>query len=131
MSNKELTPHPQADILIAYAKGKKIQGSLSGTEWKTIANPLVLIDDPTWRLRIKPETITINDHEFPAPVRKPLKEGQSYWLVDPEFTPTYRRMVWGDSVKDRYCLKRGLIQLTEEGASAQAKAMIAACGGEV
>lgn len=132
MSNKELPPHPQADTLIAYAKGKEIQGRLLGRKWKTVAGPLDLVDDSSWELRVKTEMMVLAGHEFPMPAQEPLNEGQVYW------TPrlhAYEEMCeadeWTGHKADLGNLKRNIIHLTREGAIAQAKAMIAACGGEV
>ena len=133
--------HPQAEILRAIADGKTIEGRRIGPDcatidcttidWTTIANPLTVIGNPIWELRVKPETMTLAGHKFPAPVRDPLEEGVLYSLVDTTFGPAFRRILWANSLKDVEYLKRGLIQRTEEGAIAQAKAMIAAVGGEV
>lgn len=74
--------------------------------------------------------LSINGHEFPEPVREPLKEGQGYWLVDlTAHTGVVSYANWdGEECEFRW-LDRGLIQLTEEGARQQLKAMIAALGG--
>lgn len=129
--NEKLTPHPQADILIAYAKGKEIQGRLLGREWETITNPLDLINEPTRELRVKTEMMVLAGHEFPMPVREPLEDGQMYFIPKITGGALYRGDTWGGYDIDFDALNRGLIQLTVEGAIAQAKAMIASVGGEV
>lgn len=74
--------------------------------------------------------LSINGHNFPEPAREPLKHNQKYWAVelqaDEEMYPYY----WEGDKFDHLWLKRGLIQLTREGAEAQYKAMISAFGGE-
>lgn len=131
MSNKELTPHPQADILRAIAQGKKMQRLRVATdEWEHSEFPLNDMVNG-YELRIKPETMTLAGHEFPEPVREPLTLGQQYWIARIEgdtLVDTYR---WAYHRLDECYLQRGLIQLTETGAIAQARAIIAACGGEV
>lgn len=75
--------------------------------------------------------LSINGHEFPEPSREPLKEGQEYWLVDPTDRAGVSHGQWdGEECEFRW-LDRGLIQLTEEGAKAQFKAIFAAIGGEL
>lgn len=133
MSNKELTPHPKAEILRAIADGKKVQTRLIGDDdWWEPAAVLQYINDEGREFRIKPETMSINGQEFPAPVREPLKCGTKYWVLylDKQsfFTDDY---VWSETALDVFWLKRGLIQLTKDGAIAQARAIIAACGGEI
>lgn len=80
-----------------------------------------------------PPMRSINGYEYPEPVREPLKYGQPYWIpfIDRDELTHPKRYEWVDASVDRTWLKRGLIQLTKEGAVAQAKAIILACGGEV
>lgn len=131
MSNKELTPHPKADILRAIADGKTIEGRLHNTDWEVLALPLLAVEKSEWELRIKPETMSLAGHEFPAPVREPLKVGQKYWIPRTDLGDYGEPHTWSDHYIDAGYLKLGLIQITREGAIAQAKAMIAAVGGEV
>jgi len=131
MSNKELTPHPKADILRAIADGKTIEGRLHNTDWEVLALPLLAVEKSEWELRIKPETMSINGHEFPAPVREPLPVGTLYWQANIGSNELETAWKWSDHDVDKFLLRRALIQLTKKGAIAQAKAMIAAVGGEV
>lgn len=76
-------------------------------------------------LRIKPNNITINGHDFPEPVREPLVDGTRYWFVSLE--PNYGGAVertWFSGVWDEFMLNNGLAHYTKEGAIAQAKAML-------
>lgn len=122
--NEKLTPHPQADILIAYAKGKEIQGRLLGRKWKTVASPLALVDDSSWELRVKPETININGHEVPAPVLEPLEKGQVYWLVRCCSTVGSESQTWNGDPHDFLWLKNGLIHLHHKAADAHTEALL-------
>lgn len=135
MSNKELTPHPKADILRAIADGKPVQmrstKNYEDNEWWEPSAVLQYIDDKSKEFRIKPETMTLSGHEFPAPVREPLPVGTLYWQANIGSNELETAWKWSDHDVDKFLLRRALIQLTKEGAIAQAKAMIAAVGGEV
>lgn len=76
-----------------------------------------------------PPMRSINGYEFPEPVREPLKKGQGYWLVDPTDHAGVSYGYWDSEGCDIRWLERGLIQLTEEGARQQLKAMLAALEG--
>lgn len=131
MSNK--TPHPQAEILRAIADGKIVEICHKTKDiWFESTSVLAYVGDEGYRLRIKPEIMALAGHEFPFPVREPLENGQKYWTPDVHgFVEICRTDIWIGHKVDFHNLKRGLIQLTKEGAIAQAKAMIAAVGGDV
>lgn len=127
--------HPQAEILCAIADGKTVQmrRKKHTEEWRTPENPLRFLGDSCadeYEFRVKPETMTLAGHEFPEPVRKSLKYGTPYFMVSVGDAP-YTEHKWRGHQHDHSGLQHGLIQLTAEGAIAQAKAMIAAVGGEV
>lgn len=74
----------------------------------------------------KPETVTIEGYAFPTPVREPLEIGTPYWQPQPSSVDLQSPWLWGDHKVDKVLLRRNLVQLTREGAIAQAKLMIAA-----
>lgn len=74
--------------------------------------------------------LSINGIKFPEPVREPLKYNQEYWAVELHFHAKVYQYYWKGDSNDYLWLKRGLIQLTREGAEAQYKAMISALGGK-
>lgn len=78
-----------------------------------------------------PPMRSINGHEFPEPVREPLKEGQGYWLVVPTDQGGASYGTWSGRECEFRWLDRGLIQLTEKGAQQQLKALILTSGGEL
>jgi len=124
-----MTPHPQADILIAIAHGKTVQmrRKKHAEEWRTPENPLCFLGDSCvdgYEWRVKPETITINGHEVPCPVREPLEKGQVYWCVAPDSDTYTDTFLWGDDDLDKRLLRRGLIHLTKEAAVAHAEALL-------
>lgn len=118
------TPHKHAEILRAIADGKTIEARRIGSDWETIANPLVVIANPIWVLRIKPETITINGHEVPRPVREPLRYGQIYYTPRINNEVLYAELKWNDDNIDRRLLERGLIHTRKESAIAHAEALL-------
>ena len=63
------TPHKHADILRAIADGKEIEYSTEAGYWSK-ADLGILFRNPGCLFRIKPETITINGVECPAPVKQ-------------------------------------------------------------
>lgn len=85
--------------------------------------------------RVKPETITINGIEVPAPMRVAPPKGETYWFVcfssggGPYGHTTPTRWAGDRYELDR--LKQARCHLTQEGAQQHARALILASGGEV
>ena len=116
--------HPQADILRAIADGKMIQRfQPTKNRWEKSEFPLNDIVHG-YKLRIKPETININGHEVPAPVREPLKRGQTYWLVRCCSTVGSESQTWHGDPQDFLWLKNGLIHLHHKNADAHTEALL-------
>lgn len=115
--------HPQAEILRAIADGKTVQRLKDRGLWVD-ASLNCLCNYPTGSFRIKPETITINGHEVPAPVREPLKPHQTYWVAGPDRECIAERFKWTDDPIENHWFKRGLIHLSEEAAIAHAEALL-------
>lgn len=128
MSDEKLTPHPKAEILRAIADGKIVQRRNAlyiKDDWFDDDNPLVYLTDDTFEWRVKPETITINGHEVPAPVREPLKEDQEFFMADGTQVTNPVRFYWSSKSRSMLVwLERGLIHLTEEAAIAHAEALL-------
>ena len=91
---------------------------------------------PTWRggvLTDKLEKLTwtnpkapplsINGHVVPAPEREPLPNGTTYYVPD-LYDGGAEDYEWYNGEADRRFLRSGLIHLTEEAATAHAKALI-------
>ncbi|MDO4708234.1 MAG: hypothetical protein Q4B94_00155 [Pseudomonadota bacterium] len=87
---------------------------------------------PTWarhhKYRRKPRTININGYSVPEPVRRPLKDGDKYYvpaLFEAVLADYY---YWGDAIDgdevDRRLLERGLVHMTAEAAVVHAKALL-------
>lgn len=120
--------HPQAEILRAIADGKTVQMrnavNLEDNEWWEPSDALGYINSGKHEFRVKPETITINGHEVPCPVREPLEVGTKYWLAGPNRPEIAEYFTWRNQQMDEIWLKRGLIHLTEEAAIAHAEALL-------
>lgn len=121
--NELLQPHPQAEWLIAMAQGKPVQRLTAGGLWVG-ASLSCLCNYPSGTFRIKPETITINGHEVPCPVREPLGAGQGFWLADTTHTCLCAWYAWSSTTLYRSWLDLGLIHSTKEAASAHAEALL-------
>lgn len=119
------TPHPQADILRAIADGKLIQRFHPQKDrWEKSEFPLNDIVHG-YKLRIKPETITINGHEVPCPVREPLEYQDGYYVPCVSNKERFAIFSWRPSCgDDSRLLSLGLIHLTPEAAIAHAEALL-------
>lgn len=71
-----------------------------------------------------PNTININGHFVPKPIRKPLVIGAPYWVVTPTGVSLSATTAWSNSGLDKEWLARGLVHLTQEHADLNAKAML-------
>lgn len=121
--------HPNSEILIALAEGRPIQAQFEASPWtgmdtfdRTIWLRLVLADNPRYKFRVKPETITVNGFEVPAPCREPLKEGTRYFVANPLAKGWIESYKWNNDRLDNLWLKRGLVHLTADVAITYAKA---------
>lgn len=103
---------------------------------------LVLIDSHIWSCNSKGEAFavdlcmapppmrSINGHEYPEPVREPLKKGQICYIPCPAVSSLYMACPWEGNLIDKFRLARGLVHLNKEAAIAQSTAIIFAGGGE-
>lgn len=125
---KNMKQHPQAEILRAIADGKTVQmrNALRGSQvWTDEPTPFEYLSDDRFEWRVKPETININGHEVPRPVREPLTEDQDFYVVAVTQIRRPRCFRWNpDSDVMQSWLKRGLIHLTEAAAIAHAEALL-------
>lgn len=134
-----MTPHKHADLLHAIAEGRKVEMRHSkDCPWYSPSYILRLLDDdaagdgPTnYEFRIQPEIRTLAGHAFPEPVSVPLATETEYWIARPDLPGLCSQRGWHSSSLDDAMRRRGLIQPTEASAIAQARAIIAAIGGEL
>lgn len=117
--------HPHAEILIAIAEGKEIEikkicGKWFPVHYNSIFEQLNTIDPSL--LRIKLETILINGFNINKPESKPLKLGQTYYLVN--LSGSTEEWYWDNNGIDNLWLSSGIIHLTQENAIAHSKALL-------
>lgn len=122
-----MNPHPQADILRAIADGKTIEAShprWNHGAWMTNCSPLTVIGSPDWRLRVKPETININNIVICAPERAPLEQWMTYYIPNLINNGRYDIFHWTGSDENIRHLALGLVHLSADNAIAHTKAML-------
>lgn len=120
--------HVNAEILRAIADGKKVQyrhtwpdnggthyGLWKDFDGKQLEACLDLLKGViTIKWRIAPETITIGEHEVPAPEREAPEVGKKFWTLTPFGGATH--FTW-DGTKACYdALSSGFVHLTEKAA---------------
>lgn len=119
-----------AEVLRAIADGRAVQmPTYSRESWAEIspANVLPLIANRKTspdQFRIKPDTITINGREVPAPIKVALKDGQDYWYAGLGGAEDWDKDTWISHEVDDARLSRGLIHLSEEAARQHAEALL-------
>lgn len=124
----KMSEHKYADIFKALGENKTIEGRYQGDAWVEILEPWKVFGNPKWELRVRVPMVLINGIAVPEPVQEPLKRGQTYYFVSLASTELAVEEVWTDDDLDNLRLERVLIQLTKEGAIAQAEAMLSFCG---
>lgn len=135
MSNNQ-KGHPHAESMLLYAQDafetdkpwerweyqNKWEYQNNSTDWEDLS------DHPSWHkccgYRRKPQTILVNGIEVPEPVRKPLKESESYWLAVPTNRNRAVLTTWLGDADDAIFLHNGLVHLTKEAAVLHAEAML-------
>lgn len=130
MSNNQ-KGHPHAESMLLYAQDA-LETDKPWERWEVKRadreNWLNMSNHPAWisdyNYRRKPQTILVNGIEVPEPVRKPLKESETYWLAVPTNRNRAVSIVWIDDKDDEYALQCGLIHLTKEAAVLHAEAML-------
>ena len=127
-----ITTHPNAAILRAIADGKDVQYRAAASlqdEWldwrdgNSWACPADRRGNYIWR--IKPNTININGHAVPEPLRTRPTKGESYWYVATAAAGALAyKAAWGVTETSEVRFLRGLCHATEEAARAHAEALI-------
>ena len=125
-----LTPHPNADILLAIAEGKQLQYAITNGKWVDInsANVLRWISEENNNeacsgIRVKPSTIRIGDYDVPEPMRVPPKDETWYYVASNEQSRAVRYL-WENCEYDKRMLKSGLCHSTKEAAELHVKALL-------
>ncbi len=116
--------HPQAKILRAIADGKQMRMRVGSITVNVTGDEALKYMLEGQDISIKPETININGHEVPAPVREPLELGKMYLFVHFWDDAVVSEVTWSDDRVDRHRLKLGLVHATKEAAIAHAEALL-------
>ena len=130
--DEESTGHPHAESILEYAKDwaetrtpwKRWHFCYLGisSEWEKLTNHPAWTEDVQYKRIPTPQpTILINGIKVPEPVRKPLNDGERYFVTD------LRRCYgseWDDDSTDCKRFQSGMIHLTEEAAEIHRKALL-------
>lgn len=114
-----------AHILRALADGKQGQLRIAGAWGSCQASEILLAiynGEPPDVFRIKPETIDINGHEVPAPLRVAPKIGDLVYVPNVFTVQLCQWMTW-DGAPSEF-LDRGIFHSSKEAAIAHARALL-------
>ena len=117
--------HVHHDMIIEWAKDtSRVVEVETDTGWQVINTPVWRADSEYRFKPAEPKYIIVNGVNVPEPVREPLEEGQSYWLVEC-YMRKFSEMDWHNSPHHkRWLLSLGLIHLTKEAAQTHIDAML-------
>jgi hypothetical protein len=122
---KDLKPHPHADILRAIADGKQMRMRIGSNFEDVTGDEALTYMLSNQDISVKPETITINGHEVPCPVREPLEYQDGYYVPCVSNKERFVILSWRPSCgDDSRLLSLGLIHLTPEAAIAHTEALL-------
>lgn len=128
------TPRAHAELAKLYFSDKEMQCWMwieIDNVWRFNPNPLFLNHKiyhvgktaPTEPPQIMCELAGV---KFPMPAQEPLETGDSYFFLDIQYPETPNRDTWSGHLADERRLNDAVIQLSEEGAIKQARALRAA-----
>ena len=117
-----------------YVDGEAVQYRNPDCGWFDIENPNYGIGGSprfydNYEYRIKPRIIKIGDMEVPAPETEAPDDGVRYYFFSSYGSEITDNVCWRGDAMDIRMLKHGLVHLTEEAATAHARALIAISGG--
>ncbi len=89
------------EALIALANGEEVQW-MNGERFQDVTDQWQLCEfsHPSFKFRLKPQTIAINGIEVPAPFEP--KEGDLYWHISPEYMIGYGTSMYSDGNVDTW-----------------------------
>ena len=116
-----MTKHIHAELIHAWADGAEIELCIDGN-WGHVIPPSW---DETYAYRIKPETVTINGFEVPAPLKVFPSHDVTTFVESPWMECFFCGMHCNapEGAELRY-LDRGLLHATKENAVASCKARL-------
>ena len=101
------------EALIALANGEDVEYLEDDNKWNLIDKEFVVISALIdCKLRLKPQTITINGIEVPAPFEP--KEGEKYWCFSTQTALGYGHNVYESERADRRFINMGAWRTEEE-----------------
>lgn len=112
--------------------GEQIQYKACSVEWENfngITETATVVFSDAAEYRLKPRTIMIGDMEVPAPETEAPDDGVRYYFFSSYGSEITDNVCWRGDAMDIRMLKHGLVHLTEEAATAHARALIAISGG--
>ena len=125
-------------LINAAHSGKVIEARLgsgwsAGFGWNPVESleELIGLHNDSVELRAKPKTITLAGIEFPEPLRVDPLPRAAIWIADPAGGCKAFRNYWEEALCQKDWLRNGLLQVTEQGAKDQARAMILSVGGSL
>jgi len=123
--------HKHREFLDAVAAGKADEWEVRHNAWgewnlygPEACSLAIQTWQDAWETRRKPQTITVNGREVPAPHNGELANGVNYYAASTISMTYYYRMCVGGSYEPEVSQKRGILHLTKEAAVAHAKAML-------
>ena len=106
------------EALIALANGEEVEFKDGMNKWENIKHHMNLdlsmfLTAPDWMsFRLKPQTITINGIEVPAPFEP--KEGEKYWCFSTQTALGYGHNVYESERADKRFINMGAWRTEEE-----------------
>lgn len=122
-----MSKHIHAELMLQYAQDA-METDKPWERWETFSSGWrACCSSPVWAsallYRRKPQTVTINGFEVPAPL-KVAPDGGRYYIEYVDEDCFYSHSIWSGHTYDRKCLKRGIAHATKEGAIASCKARL-------
>jgi hypothetical protein len=126
------TPHPHAQSMKLYAEDAaetdkpwerwEFRYPTRTQEWSALNSDIYWVR--SFEYRRKPQTITVNGREVPAPYYGPLKENVAYYGASPASKAYFICLYTSGNYAPNEVQERGILHLTKEAAAAHAKAML-------
>lgn len=73
---------------------------------------------------LEPETMTINGHEVPEPIREELARGTEFFIPSPMSIGKYASVFWDSSSICKIAIQRGIAHWNKEAAIAHSNALL-------
>lgn len=120
------------EALIAHLQGQKVQAS-AGSDFRPLLDHVHTVDLEKIEalntflgldFRLAPRTILVNGVEVPAPEKCAPKDGDVYFVPQPDYDEYAQGFKWTGHDCELRFLSLGLVYIDKESAIARAKAML-------